>query len=221
MCRSIGAHEVQVCEVIQKPSQCMCRLFNVHRLKTDRLNQLVSGRLQTAHHLVEKRSVDVDTQVDESGRDQSREVNEGKSRVGMDVEADGVVHAETVRPHRRCCGLLVAGLGVRHDCAECHGDAAGSASGRSWVRAPLRDRVSPLGSGFAAENEHGTSLELKRPGPAGRSVSEVHLRTRTKSHHRNDRPETWFAVNVGGDPLSRLVLVDDRLIWRESSLGLD
>ena len=81
------------------------------------------------------------------------------------------------------------------------------------VGVPFRDAVTPLGAGIAIEKDEAARRQPLLILVSGRVATEVHVDRRAQAHGRDNWAEA-VPVDVGGDPLSRQVLVDDRLFER-------
>ena len=81
------------------------------------------------------------------------------------------------------------------------------------VGVPFGDAMTPLEAGIAVEKDEAARLQTLHVFVPGRIAAEIHVDRRSQAHGRNNGTEA-VPVDVGCDPLSRQVLVDNRLFER-------
>ena len=81
------------------------------------------------------------------------------------------------------------------------------------VGVPFGDAMTPLEAGITVEKDEAARHQTLHVFVSSRIAAEIHVDRRSQAHGRNNGAEA-VPVDVGCDPLSRQVLVDNRLFER-------
>jgi hypothetical protein len=143
----------------------------------------------------------------------------GSSMVRATVDTS-LVDAETSLSAARCSRPIGRReFGV--DRPKRHGDATLSSDVESRVTSPLGNPVRPTRTCGASQLNKRAPSERNTPVRARAEFDEVHLDIACERNHRDDRTETWLAVDMRCDALPREIFVDDRLVGNEAALLAD